>query len=125
MDDLLPNHFRAVPRLADKAGYFAKEIVPFISFQKKSCHHRLFAKKVTVSKDDGIVMGTTQTNPFEASKHGPSSMGPREQTTGGETTSRKSQMVFIFAAPCYLWTRQRKSRGKTLGLPNSLGRYLK
>jgi len=96
---------------ADKAGYFAKEIVPFISFQKDPVTG--VRKKVTVSKDDGIRYGTTQTTLLKVKPAFP--QWPPGQTTGGNASQ-----ITDGAAAVLLMTRR---KAEELGLP-ILGKYL-
>lgn len=80
MDDFATKSFQRA-EAADKAGYFAKEIVPFTSYLKDPTGVR---KKVTVSKDDGIRYGTTKATLSKIKSAFPHWLPA--QTTGGNAS---------------------------------------
>ncbi|KAH9969095.1 thiolase [Russula dissimulans] len=96
---------------ANKAGYFAKEIVPFVSYQKDPVTG--IRKQVTVFTDDGIRYGTTQATLLKIK---PAFLQwPPAQTTGGNASQ-----ITDGAAAVLLMTRRKAGE---LGLP-ILGKYL-
>jgi len=103
MDDFAAKSFQRA-EAADRAGYFAKEIVPFTSYQKDPATGA--RKKVTVSKDDGIRYGTTKATLSKIKSAFP--QWPPSQTTGGNASQ-----ITDGAAAVLLMTRQ---RAENLGL---------
>jgi acetyl-CoA acetyltransferase len=97
MDDFAAKSFQRA-EAADRAGYFAKEIVPFTSYQKDSATGA--RKKVTVSKDDGIRYGTTKATLLKIKSAFP--QWPPSQTTGGNASQ-----ITDGAAAVLLMTRQK------------------
>lgn len=103
MDDFAAKSFQRA-EAADRAGYFAKEIVPFTSYQKDSATGA--RKRVTVSKDDGIRYGTTKATLLKIRSAFP--QWPPSQTTGGNASQ-----ITDGAAAVLLMTRQ---KAEDLGL---------
>jgi len=103
MDDFAAKSFQRA-EAADRAGYFAKEIVPFMSYQKDPATGA--RKKVTVSKDDGIRHGTTKATLLKIKPAFP--QWPPSQTTGGNASQ-----ITDGAAAVLLMTRQ---KAEDLGL---------
>ncbi|KAK1228638.1 hypothetical protein PQX77_008232 [Marasmius sp. AFHP31] len=96
---------------ADKAGYFAKEIVPFTVFQKDSATGE--RRKVVVSKDDGIRPGTTKEKLGKIKSAFP-------QWGNGTTTGGNASQVTDGAAAVMLMTRR---KAEELGL-KILGKHV-
>ncbi|KIY45779.1 thiolase [Fistulina hepatica ATCC 64428] len=95
---------------AEKAGYFANEIVPFTVYQKDTTG----AKKMSVvSKDDGVRYGTTKSN---LSKIRPAF----SQWGKGTTTGGNASQITDGAAAVLLMTRR---KAQELGL-KILGRHV-
>jgi len=103
MDDFAAKSFQRA-EAADRAGYFAKEIVPFMSYQKDPATGA--RKKVTVSKDDGIRHGTTKATLLKIKPAFP--QWPPSQTTGGNASQ-----ITDGATAVLLMTRQ---KAEDLGL---------
>ncbi|KAJ8083820.1 hypothetical protein AAF712_000738 [Marasmius tenuissimus] len=96
---------------ADKAGYFAKEIVPFTVFQKDSATGE--RRKVVVNKDDGIRPGTTKEKLGKIKSAFP-------QWGNGTTTGGNASQVTDGAAAVMLMTRR---KAEELGL-KILGKHV-
>ena len=97
MDDFAARSFQRA-EAADRAGYFAKEIVPFTSYLKDPATG--VRKKVTVSKDDGIRYGTTKTTLSKIKSAFPH--WHPAQTTGGNASQ-----ITDGAAAVLLMTRRK------------------
>ena len=97
MDDFAAKSFQRA-EAADKAGYFAKEIVPFTSYLKDAATG--VRKKVTVSKDDGIRYGTTNATLSKIKSAFPHWLPA--QTTGGNASQ-----ITDGAAAVLLMTRRK------------------
>ncbi|KAH9984632.1 thiolase [Russula compacta] len=100
MDDFAAKSFQRA-EAADRAGYFAKEIVPFTSYQKDPATGA--HKNVTVYKDDGIRYGTTKTTLSKIKSAFP--QWPPAQTTGGNASQ-----ITDGAAAVLLMTRQKAEK---------------
>jgi len=111
MDDFAARSFQRA-EAADKAGYFAKEIVPFTSYQKDPTTGA--RKKVTVSKDDGIRYGTTKAALLKIKSAFP-------QWSPGQTTGGNASQITDGAAAVLLMTRR---KAEELGL-RILAKYAK
>jgi acetyl-CoA acyltransferase 1 len=111
MDDFAARSFQRA-EAADKAGYFAKEIVPFTSYQKDPTTGA--RKKVTVSKDDGIRYGTTKAALLKIKSAFP-------QWSPGQTTGGNASQITDGAAAVLLMTRRKAGE---LGL-RILAKYAK
>jgi acetyl-CoA acyltransferase 1 len=103
MDEFAARSFQRA-EAADKAGHFAKEIVPFTAYQKDAATGA--RKKVTVSKDDGIRYGTTRDTLLKIKSAFP--QWPPARTTGGNASQ-----VTDGAAAVLLMTRK---KAEELGL---------
>ncbi len=103
MDEFAARSFQRA-EAADKAGYFAKEIVPFTAYQKDAATGA--RKKVTVSKDDGIRSGTTKDTLLKLKSAFP--QWPPARTTGGNASQ-----ITDGAAAVLLMTRR---KAEELGL---------
>ncbi|KAI9513058.1 thiolase [Russula earlei] len=110
MDDFAARSFQRA-EAADRAGYFAKEIVPFTSYQKDATTG--VRKKVTISKDDGIRYATTKANLLKIKPAFP--QWPPAQTTGGNASQ-----ITDGAAAVLLMNRR---KAEELGL-RILGKYV-
>jgi acetyl-CoA acyltransferase 1 len=97
MDDFAAKSFQRA-EAADRAGYFAKEMVPFTSYSKDPTTG--VRKKVTVSKDDGIRYGTTKTTLSKIKSAFPHWLPA--QTTGGNASQ-----ITDGAAAVLLMTRRK------------------
>ena len=97
MDDFAAKSFQRA-EAADRAGYFAKEIVPFTSYLKDLATGA--RKKVTVSKDDGIRYGTTKATLLRIKSAFPHWLPA--QTTGGNASQ-----ITDGAAAVLLMTRRK------------------
>jgi len=97
MDDFSAKSFQRA-EAADKAGYLAKEIVPFTSYLKDPTTG--VRKKVTVSKDDGIRYGTTKATLLKIKPAFPH--WHPAQTTGGNASQ-----ITDGAAAVLLMTRRK------------------
>jgi acetyl-CoA acyltransferase 1 len=102
VDDFAAKSFQRA-EAADKAGYFAKEIVPFASYLKDPATG--VRKKVTVSKDDGIRYGTTKTTLSKIKSAFPHWLPA--QTTGGNASQ-----ITDGAAAVLLMTRRKAKEFK-------------
>jgi len=103
MDEFAARSFQRAES-ADKAGYFAKEIVPFTAYQKDAATGT--RKKVTVSKDDGIRYGTTRDTLLKIKSAFP-------QWPPGRTTGGNASQITDGAAAVLLMTRR---KAEELGL---------
>ncbi|KAN0136126.1 Thiolase, N-terminal domain containing protein [Lactarius tabidus] len=103
MDEFAARSFQRA-EAADKAGYLAKEIVPFTAYQKDAATGT--RKKVTISRDDGIRYGTTKATLLKIRSAFP--QWPPAQTTGGNASQ-----VSDGAAAMLLMTRK---KAEELGL---------
>lgn len=103
MDEFAARSFQRA-EAADKAGYFAKEIVPFTAYQKDTATGA--RKRVTVSKDDGIRYGTTKDTLLKVKSAFP--QWPPSRTTGGNASQ-----ITDGAAAVLLMTRR---KAEELGL---------
>lgn len=103
MDEFAARSFQRA-EAADKAGYLAKEIVPFTAYQKDATTGT--RKKVTISKDDGIRYGTTKDTLLKIRAAFP--QWPPARTTGGNASQ-----VSDGAAAVLLMTRR---KAEELGL---------
>jgi len=103
MDDFAARSFQRA-EAADKAGYFAKEIVSFTAYQKDAATGA--RKKITVSKDDGIRYGTTKKTLLKIKSAFP--QWPPARTTGGNASQ-----ITDGAAAVLLMTRR---KAEELGL---------
>lgn len=103
MDEFAARSFQRA-EAADKAGYFAKEIVPITAYQKDATTGT--RKKVTISKDDGIRYGTTKETLLKIRSAFP--QWPPAQTTGANASQ-----VSDGAAAVLLMTRK---KAEELGL---------
>ncbi|KII93771.1 hypothetical protein PLICRDRAFT_88102 [Plicaturopsis crispa FD-325 SS-3] len=81
MDDFAARSFQRAER-ADKAGYFAREIVPFSAWKKDPATG--VRTKVTLQKDDGIRYGTTKETLLKLKGAFP--QWGKAQTTGGNAS---------------------------------------
>jgi acetyl-CoA acyltransferase 1 len=102
MDDFAAKSFQRA-EAADKAGYLAKEIVPFTSYLKDPATG--VRKKVTVSKDDGIRYGTTKATLSKIKSAFPHWLPA--QTTGGNASQ-----ITDGAAAVLLMTRRKAKEFK-------------
>lgn len=100
MDDFAARSFQRA-EAADRAGYFAREIVPFTSYQKDPATGA--HKNVTVYKDDGIRYGTTKTTLSKIKSAFP--QWPPAQTTGGNASQ-----ITDGAAAVLLMTRRKAEK---------------
>ncbi|KAH9082222.1 thiolase [Lactarius deliciosus] len=113
MDEFAARSFQRA-EAADKAGYFAKEIVPFIAYQKDTATGA--RKRVTVSKDDGIRYGTTKDTLLKVKSAFP--QWPPSRTTGGNA----SQITDGAAAVLLMTRRKAEELGLRVGLaPRIMG----
>ncbi|KAL0578608.1 hypothetical protein V5O48_003399 [Marasmius crinis-equi] len=96
---------------ADKAGYFAKEIVPFTVFQKDAATGE--KRQVVVSKDDGIRPGTTKEKLSKIKSAFP-------QWGNSTTTGGNASQITDGAAAVMLMTRR---KAEELGL-KILGKHV-
>ena len=103
MDDFAAKSFQRA-EAADRAGHFAKEIVPFTSYQKDPVTGN--RRKVIVSKDDGIRYGTTKATLLKIRPAFP-------QWTPSQTTGGNASQITDGAAAVLLMTR---SKAEDLGL---------
>jgi acetyl-CoA acyltransferase 1 len=103
MDEFAARSFQRA-EAADKAGFFAKEIVPFTAYQKDAATGT--REKITVSKDDGIRHGTTRDTLLKIKSAFP--QWPPARTTGGNASQ-----VTDGAAAVLLMTRK---KAEELGL---------
>ncbi|KAI9461015.1 thiolase [Lactarius psammicola] len=103
MDEFAARSFQRA-EAADKAGYFAKEIVPFTAYQKDAATGS--RKRVTVSKDDGIRYSTTKDTLLKVKSAFP--QWPPARTTGGNASQ-----ITDGAAAVLLMTRK---KAEELGL---------
>lgn len=103
MDDFAAKSFQRA-EAADRAGYFAKEIVPFDSYQNDPGTGA--RKKVTVSRDDGIRYGTTKATLLKIKSAFP-------QWSPSRTTGGNASQITDGAAAVLLMTRQ---KAEDLGL---------
>jgi acetyl-CoA acyltransferase 1 len=97
MDDVAAKSFQRA-EAADRAGYFAKEIVPFTSYRSNSVTGA--REEVIISKDDGIRYGTTKSTLSKIKSAFP--QWPPAQTTGGNASQ-----VTDGAAAVLLMTRRK------------------
>ncbi|KAH8982618.1 thiolase [Lactarius akahatsu] len=97
MDEFAARSFQRA-EAADKAGYFAKEIVPFTAYQKDTATGA--RKRVTISKDDGIRYGTTKDTLLKVKSAFP--QWPPSRTTGGNASQ-----ITDGAAAVLLMTRRK------------------
>ena len=97
MDDFAAKSFQRA-EAADRAGYFAKEIVPFTSYLKDPATG--VRKQVTVSKDDGIRYGTTKTTLLKIKSAFP-------QWHPSHTTGGNASQITDGAAAVLLMTRRK------------------
>lgn len=95
---------------AQKAGYFAREIVPFTAYEKDPVTGA--RKKIQVSQDDGIRPNTT--------KEGLGKIRPAFPKWGNLTTGGNASQVTDGAAAVMLMTRR---KAEELGLP-ILAKYI-
>ncbi|KAI0271419.1 thiolase [Gloeopeniophorella convolvens] len=103
LDDFAAKSFQRA-EAAEKAGYFAKEIVPFTVYQKDPATGA--RKKVVITKDDGIRYGTTKETLMKIKSAFP--QWPPAQTTGGNASQTTDG-----AAAVLLMTRR---KAEELGL---------
>lgn len=103
MDEYAARSFQRAER-AQKAGYFAKEIVPFFVPQKDTATGEL--RKVLVDKDDGIRYETTKQSLAKIKPAFP-------QWGGGKTTGGNASQITDGAAAVLLMTRR---KAEELGL---------
>jgi acetyl-CoA acyltransferase 1 len=80
MDDFAAQSFQRAEH-AEKAGYFAREIVPFSVYRKDNAGNRA---KVVIAKDDGIRYGTTKATLSKIKPAFP--QWGRSSTTGGNAS---------------------------------------
>jgi acetyl-CoA acyltransferase 1 len=103
MDEFAAKSFQRA-EVADAAGYFAKEIVPFTTYRNDPVTGA--RKEVIVSKDDGIRYGTTKDTLSKIKSAFP--QWPPARTTGGNASQ-----VTDGAAAVLLMTRR---KAEELGL---------
>lgn len=103
MDDFAAKSFQRA-EAADRAGHFAKEIVPFASYQKDPVTGN--RREVIVSKDDGIRYGTTKATLLKIRPAFP-------QWTPSQTTGGNASQITDGAAAVLLMTRR---KAEDLGL---------
>jgi len=97
MDDFAAKSFQRA-EAADRAGHFAKEIVPFASYQKDPVTGN--RRKVIVSKGDGIRYGTTKATLLK--------IRPAfSQWTPSQTTGGNASQITDGAAAVLLMTRRK------------------
>lgn len=110
MDEFAAKSFQRAER-AEKAEYFAKEIVPFTVYQKNASTG--VREKVVVDRDDGIRYGTTKESLSKI-------RGAFPQWGKATTTGGNASQITDGAAAVLLMTRR---KAEELGL-SILGRYV-
>lgn len=107
MDDFAAKSFQRAEH-ANKAGYFDREIVPFIAYEKDAETGQ--RKKVLITEDDGIRVGTTKESLLKIKSAFP--QWGKAATTGGNA----SQITDGAAAVLLMSRRKAEKLGlKVLG----------
>lgn len=110
MDDFAARSFQRAEH-SEKAGYFAREIVPFTAFKKDPVTGQ--RTKVVITKDEGIRYGTTKASLLKI-------RGAFPQWGKGLTTGGNASQISDGAAAVLLMTRRKADE---LGL-KILGRHV-